>query len=251
MTGKPGILEDFTTYTEEDPNNEWSQTSTRNTATNLRRDSDSYVYKSYGSGHFGDFEHLIDFRITSAETSGYQGIWALTNTPESMADLPSGSLVVEIQRTPTNYLVYLRECGVATDSWGEWSVGTTYYLTIKRVGTSLTCKIYSDSARTNLLGTLSLTVSTTTFEYLQCGFGAKVNGLGYRLMSGYCENLDLQERLQTFTENVSVIGDILIRRVHIEDITAQLGIMSDMVREALEQLEEKIKRARAKFSLRR
>lgn len=71
---------------------------------------------------------------------------------------------------------------------------TIYYLRIQRISTTGTVKVYSDSARTNLLDTLSVTVETNTYRYINVCSGYDQGGttqLG--TASGYSENLDLQE----------------------------------------------------------
>ena len=187
--------EDFTTFTEEDPNGVWSQTSTRNTATNLRKDDDSYVFKSYGSGHFLDFEHLLDVRLTASEYKSILNLWGLTNTPESFGDLPNGSFRICFhESTEGEIRFYLAEKGGNQVPSNPVSLNTTYYLKIKRQGTTLYLYIYTDPNRTTLFQEISITCGTQAFEYLQCGFGDKSNATyGTRVASGYCENLDLQE----------------------------------------------------------
>jgi len=208
------VYEDLTTYTEVDTANVWSETTTRCTGTNVRRDSDSYVYKSYGANHFGDFEHLLDVCVTGVPTDhGYLGMWSLSTAPESLVDLPAGSLVVEMQYVNTgDSRMYLRIWGGATDTWSGFVVGTTYYLRIKRATTAFTCKIYNTAANrdangaTGLIDTLSLTSGTTLFEYVQCGFGGKVaDAYAAKTQSGYSENLDLQEAVEAVPASSSIV----------------------------------------------
>jgi len=72
------------------------------------------------------------------------------------------------------------------------SADTVYYLTIKREGTTLTCKVYNNSARTNLLTTLTVNnCAETTWRYIYATFGH--GAAGEEFISGYCEKLDLQE----------------------------------------------------------
>lgn len=187
------VYEDFTDYVEVDPNNYWSQTTTRNTATNLLKSDDSYLYKDYGSGHFGDFEHLIDFCMTASVLNGWMGVWALVNAEGSYADMANDVPMVSIGHyaDPANRKIVLRWKGGESDEYTNLSLDTTYYLTIKRSGTTLTCKIYSDAARTTLLDTLTVTCGTGTFQYLEAGFSLDFTGT--ETISAYVENLDLQE----------------------------------------------------------
>jgi hypothetical protein len=83
-----------------------------------------------------------------------------------------------------------------SDHWFEQSytgtADTWYYLKIVKSGTSLKCYIYSDSARTNLLATLSLTLHEDYhFEYIYAS-QSENSGLTHHGDIDI-ENLDLQE----------------------------------------------------------
>jgi len=72
--------EDFTTYTEEDPNSHITKNSSRVTFSNLTRPESAYVYKDFGSGYFsGDFEFKLDVRYTTCGFNGFVHVWGLFN----------------------------------------------------------------------------------------------------------------------------------------------------------------------------
>jgi hypothetical protein len=107
----------------------------------------------------------------------------------------------------TAFTIYLREydatAGHTTDSY-VGSLATVYYLKIKRdeaVGTygTLYCYIYSDSARTTLLDTLTVTLHTSKkdFQYI---YGFNNSADASTNISGYSENLDLTGGVITATE---------------------------------------------------
>jgi len=157
--------EDFTTYTEVDPNNHIT-VSVNHIDHHTVRNEDAYIYKDYGSGYFGDsFEHHLDARIEASTTGGWDAIWSLANEVGSELQIRVGS-------DPDHFLVsFYRDLyqghQIALAEWynSNWYVqtynissSTWYYLKIIKNGTLLQLKVYSDSARTNLLTTISLTL---------------------------------------------------------------------------------------------
>jgi len=195
--------EDFSGYTEVDPNSNIVVTSSRSTFTNLQRNEDAYVYKDKGAGHFdGDFEHLVTCLFDNYTSSGKSTIWGIANEVNDMwyfDDTQKDFLWAFFYHGASNVL-YLKEDGPAgsvSDSFAP-SLDTPYYLKIKRdenVGDygTLYCYIYSDEARTNLLDTLSITLhAKIDFRYIYVTQSANQGTPNY-LIIGYSENLDLQE----------------------------------------------------------
>ncbi|MGB6873341.1 MAG: hypothetical protein WBE46_04275 [Dehalococcoidia bacterium] len=196
--------ENLTTYTEVDPNSRIGVTAARSAVTGLTRNEDAYLYKDKGAGRFsGDFEHLIDCRVDSGNNVGLLYPWALANLIDDVAgigasgDLLGCNLYVV---SPTRVDIYLHEwiAGVHYGSAGyQGAPATTYYLKIKRdesVGTygTLYCYIYSNAARTNLLATLSLALhEKEDFRYIYAT--NTYNDANAAAITGWCENLDLQE----------------------------------------------------------
>jgi hypothetical protein len=180
--------EDLTTYTEVDPNSRITVTSARSTFTGLTRNEDAYVYKDFGAFYFGDFEIYADVRLNSgSENDSLVGIIGLSNTVNDWDDWGAGLSVHFMKAGGNNYLV-LFEIGGSNDFY-VISGDTTYYVTFERVGTACTLKVYSDSARTNLLDTLSITVNTTTWRYLYVTISGNT-GDSYAC-SGYSENIKI------------------------------------------------------------
>ena len=192
--------EDLTTFTEVDSEGHYTQTTFKSTGTNLNNNSTGYVYKDYGVGHFTDFEHLIDTNHVSSTYSSsggcVAGIYCVTNNPTEHENCTNGLGLFHYKSiiAPNNQYLYIKDYNNSNqDSYTNVSMGTTYYLTIERDDTTGTCKIYSDSDRTTLLDTLSITCETTTYRYLMCGF-ARGRSVNYNHnMEVYAENFDLQE----------------------------------------------------------
>lgn len=202
--------EDFSTYTEADANSRLTVTSSKVTWTNFSRyDTDHYVYKDYGSNHFnGDFEHLLSMQITGYSGDyGYAGAWAMANVVDDWSGLQgaseSGLFVHQQHNTGTANAMACREVDSGSyydSSYYSISLNTYYYLKIKRdesVGTygTLYTYIYSDSSRTTLLTTLSVALHSNKkdFRYLYGFQGGGWSDLSGRLISGFSENLDIQE----------------------------------------------------------
>jgi len=51
--------QDYTTYTETDPNDRFAVANNVITVTGLTNDEDAYVYKDFGAGYFADFTHYL------------------------------------------------------------------------------------------------------------------------------------------------------------------------------------------------
>ncbi len=196
-----GAVEDFSGYTEADPSEDITKTSTRITFTNLPRNQESWVVKDYTAGFFdGDFEHLLTVRITASHSSGQGFIWALANEIGSWSTLTSGTKRRQGIDFFRGYLLYLRE---GVEGGSEYTSGSynaainnIYYLKIKRVeaigtyGTTYNYT-YDDSGRTNLIDTRTLTLhEKSDFRYV---YGLMTLNDSTPTQSGYVENLDLQE----------------------------------------------------------
>ena len=173
IIGVNATTQDFTTYTETDPNSHISKTASTITFTNLPRNEDAYVYKDFGSSYFTDFTIDSTIGLTAGDDSCVIMVTTVTNSIDDARgiELASGYyLSIYMYKSGTTLGLILRECDAGTaynSSTYSGTIGTTYYLRLERAGTAGTLKIYSDAARSSLLTTLSLTLHTTTaFRYL-------------------------------------------------------------------------------------
>lgn len=212
-------VENFTTYTEVDTGGYLSETTTRATWDGLTRNVTSYLYYDFGVDYFnGDFEFLFDVNITD-RGSGDNGFvcWiGLANDLGTYKDLVAADKdeLVCFSYATSNPLGIL-ECDGGNEysaGCGSAAAGTTWYMKLKRdesVGTYGTLYLYrySDSARTSLQGTATLTLhsSKKDFRYLYAVQSFDDGDANYQ--DGYIENLDLQETVPT---NMKInIGDSL------------------------------------------
>jgi len=185
--------EDFTTYTEQDEGADLTVTSTRVTGTSMETNGDKfYVQKDFGASHFTDFSHLLTVTQTADSTDSLWGVWAMGNVSGDLEDLNVNGTGLQLFYLDNDQLgIY----DISTDSYDEstgLSNSTVYYLTISRSGTTFTCQIYSNSGRTTLVDTISITSVSTAFRYLKVVAGLDIAGVG-KTASGYVENLDVQE----------------------------------------------------------
>lgn len=196
------VYEDFTTYTEVDPNSNIGLVGTNHIDHYNTRTEDAYLYKDKGAGYFTDFEHLVDARSDFFQTYSYGLFWVLSNVVDDFAAIHSTGgyglpAIAVFFYNAGGGIWHIRL--LETDGNGNWwydsyscSPNTWYYLTIEKTGTALTCKIYSDSARTTLLDTLSLTLQADhDFRYV---FGCDTYHSGSGAMNVDIENLDLREQ---------------------------------------------------------
>lgn len=187
---------DFTTFTEVDTGGYWSQTTTRNTATNLPSGDDSYVYKDYTVGYFtGDYEHWFDTNITAHSTAGNVGFWGVTNNPSAYPVI-SGQKLMAYAVDDFTLRIYFSDPSTSGDDYSGLAVNTTYFFKVTRISTTATCKIYPTAQDriddTNVIVTLTMTgADTTAWRYMMGGFSR--NSSGTLLSSHYTENLNLHD----------------------------------------------------------
>lgn len=192
-------LEDYTTYTEEDPNSDIVvNSSTKITVDTMRRDADAWVVKSYGAGFFGTFNHDFDFLLTESNASAHIGIHMLgtiVGTEKNHVIAGADAIVIRMSsggdNTPT---IILTEVDGGSESHAsplfDIDVGTQYYMTLKRDSTGLyTVTAYSDTARTIAVGSETLLGnSSLSFEYAYGMINAEATGSA--VASWVMENLE-------------------------------------------------------------
>ena len=220
-------IENFLTYTEEDPNNRITITSSTITFASIARNETAYVYSDKGVNHFsGDFEHLLEINQTSGLNGGWNYSWFMSNDLGDGATLQTASKsylgVNTLNTGDTTPNIYLAEVDSGTLYYAGPYVGalnTPYYIKVKRdeaVGTygKVYCYIYSDSGRTTLLDTLELLMHTSKkdFRYIY-GFNT-YNDANTYTQSGYTKNLDLQEISPTNIKSFNGLAKASIKSVN-------------------------------------
>ena len=166
------------------------------TFTALGMDEDVYLYADKGAGYFGDFTHTLEVELTgSTDWKPQAVVYGLSNEVGNTKGHREG-LGINLQggTNTAHYVIRLYE-NVAWDN--NFSVdslaielNTPYYLTITRLGTSLTLTIYTDANRLNIHDTLSLTVDSRAYQHIYAASSWN-DGLVDKDISGYTKDLDI------------------------------------------------------------
>ena len=200
-------IEDFTTYTELDPNGHLAKSASRVTFASLNGDEIAYVYKDKGVAYFtGTFTCDFTLVITQQSAAPLGAVIALTNEIGDYQALITGgdsnAFLVQLATAGAIGKLQLQEIqgGNPIDSPGAYTyvAGTTYYLRLRRVMSdgafgTLYLYIYSDAAMTNLLSTQSVAQNATsqlTYRYIYAVMSRDANLPTYTI-SGYVENLTI------------------------------------------------------------
>jgi hypothetical protein len=140
-------------------------------------------------GHFGDFIIHAETKITGRTTAEFSILLGLSNQVDDFGDWTDG-LVLMAYGSGGTHLFRIQQFAEPYDNYLNFLLDTSYYFTFIRSGTTLTCKIYSDAARQNLLDTLSVAVDTTTFRYLYVT-GSQNIGVEWPTITGYVQNVKI------------------------------------------------------------
>ena len=167
--------EDYTDYTEVDPNARFAVITNKITVNGLTQNEDAYIYYDFGVDYFnGNYEIQVTVKITASDLNCRIAVCSFCNHIGDVAG-PDMEFLYLYRDAGGAYKIRLYEIDPGGSTADDYvcSLNTIYYLIMKRdesVGTygTIYCLIYSDSARSNLLDTLSLTLQTakTDFRYL-------------------------------------------------------------------------------------
>jgi len=188
--------EDFTTYTEQDPNDRFSITPTTITITDLSREEDAWVYDDKGAGHFGaSFEHWVDVKVTDVSGFGVACLWAVSNVIDELYSWWNENAEAVAVFAYTGPEIYLRDYEDHSEDSADIALNTQYYLTISRSSATVTCEIYTNAARTvdYLHDTITTGVpSARAYRYIFAVDGHNDGHPSYTI-SAVVSNLDLRE----------------------------------------------------------
>lgn len=185
--------ENFTTWTETDPNSDITVAASSVTSDTQLRTAMAWVSKDYGADYFDILEHDFDIKCTANDDQADIVNYALqSSAANGYKNTASTDVLVGMSDWGTNEAIVLeRRTVIADESVLDWTQNTTYYCTLRRDASVLELDIYSDSGRTSLTETLSITFTNTKWRY------ATVNMSGYvsttTNFSAVTSNLDLKE----------------------------------------------------------
>lgn len=181
----PTSTQDFTSFTEVDPNAELTIIS----STRIKCDDGTcndldYTYKNYGAGFFGDFIHRVSSTATNWTLQPLKIMsfvaWSMSNGVGAPRHTDwrgaNDGLICGLYYYDNNSMrVYLKDIGVDSPDEDNYEndsklvVGYKYHFEIERSGPTLTCKVYQDKDFSILLDTLAVSCATTTYQYLTIG----------------------------------------------------------------------------------
>ena len=195
--------EDFTTYTEADPQPCLTVTKHLVQAVGLDRAHDTWLYKDYTADHFQFFTHDVTFTVRSTvDHFGRLVFWAVANTVDDAKgwfDATSEALAVLVYlgSSGLNVGVYDYSTGASDHTYyGGTILDTPLYCKITHLAASpitLTLRGYSDEAGTNLLFTRAITVSAATKHRYVFGVDSDHDNLGASVWTADVANLILHE----------------------------------------------------------
>ena len=150
--------QDFTTYTIANPDSDYTIVPATVTVTTATTPSESYVLMDTRGITDADFEHRFEFTCTAIDNGGYFDVWTAV---EELTTIDTATLpYVYVSFTDAGvgaYEIYIASVWGGDDT-GDLGITLpcTYYCTITRVSLAWTVYIYSDSARTVLVDTLTM-----------------------------------------------------------------------------------------------
>ncbi|KKL80643.1 hypothetical protein LCGC14_2002710 [marine sediment metagenome] len=194
--------ENFNTFSETDPNSLITRTSSRVSWEDLTRNEDAFVFLDKGVAFFaGSFVHRLTFSITAGDASSslFSALWLVANAADSYDTVRAGDALALLfffsGATPNIRLVESDGGSQAESAQFNITLGVTYHLTITRdedtgANGTLTCAIYSDAARTNLLDTLTRTLGVKNdFRYVYPL--SSFNATNANKHTGFTQDLDI------------------------------------------------------------
>lgn len=199
------LAEDYSLFTEADPNSRIEKTDSEITFTGIQRDESAYISHNKLVGYFSeDFDHYQELYIDSASANlGRAVCWGVANSGATdfftIADNNGAYLGVMAHATATDFNLLVTECdagALTTQTKSGLSFDTTYYLHIKRdeaVGAfgTLYVYIYTDVERTTLVDTVTLTLAKkANFQYLY-SFSSWGDNAGAEAITGVFGCIDL------------------------------------------------------------
>ena len=229
------LYEDFTTYTEVEPDDRIQKTPTHVDYADAR-DETAYLYKDYGDDYFGtSFTHFIQVNRVTDLTKAIAGFWMLSNSIGDMKDIQDAGgdaiLLDFYVHLTAGRQVRLREIvnGIISNlEQTAYSKATDYYVTITRDGTSISAKFYSDEARENFLFELDGTLSeNNSYRYLYVS-ASYDTGLAGSAGTLDVDNLDLQ-RVYTVTFYNNTGGILKVNGTTISNGTSKAYSLNEVI----------------------
>lgn len=215
------ITEDFTTYTESDPPGVLTQTESRSTFTDLdRSDDNTYLYKSKSG--LSDFEvemvlnvQDVTFSTSKARVNAFFVVDDLDDYIDNMNNNnPQFGVGIRSLSSHDQYHLLLMETWLGTqykngNEVNNLNEGSTYYLYVKKAGSSLTAKVDNNADFSSPIETFSLTLRRDhDLDYLM--IPQSVHYPSALETDGWIENVDFGETAGGFPDGGYLITDDLL-----------------------------------------
>lgn len=186
------MAEDLSTYTEVDPNEHISATSSRATGTGLSRAETAYLVADKGENYFDALDIDFTLCLTMQKNYGIMVFFALANQLNHFGGFTNKEFAVMYYNNGSaNYLYLNRGAGGGGDNM-TLSLNTVYYCTLERSAgaDTVNLKMYSDADRTTLLDTLTISgQSGIKWRYV---YALNTNNTSSSItVSGYTENITI------------------------------------------------------------
>lgn len=203
------FYENLTSFTEVDPDGRLTETSSRVTFTAQHNQEIDYLYKDKGAAYFdGNFSHNFTLQVNSgggASPYGGNCAWMMSNDLGGAITMEGAGKSFFFMGSYANFLgtwfVDLHEINSGVDTGSSTfspTKGVPWYVTVDRdesIGSfgQLRARFYSDSLRTALVNTLTVTLHTSKkdFRYIHAIGSYPVLFNNSNNVTGFVENLDI------------------------------------------------------------
>jgi hypothetical protein len=152
--------EDFTTYSETDPNSDLTVASNQVTVSTMRRDSGAHLTRDEGAGNIGNQEWFWHWNWTAADDQAFACITGAANSATTIFDAGQNISGAFWRRNVGSYLIY--GAHIEAGGFAAYDIYMTnsgalknWYPKLTRSGSSCVLYCYDDSGRTNLVDTLT------------------------------------------------------------------------------------------------
>lgn len=139
------------------------------TVTAINANDEAYLSFDYGVDHIEDFVILATLEITATVSTGQAYLISVSNAVGDYADMDTANNGIAVQAIASfgSFAIQLRDTDgdVTSGNSDLLTIGTEYFLTLERSGTTGTLTIRTGSHGGTVVDTLSITVSTDPFRY--------------------------------------------------------------------------------------
>jgi len=184
---------DLTLFTEVDAAGDITITEDKCDVVTMTTGVDSYVYGDFGADSFDDFTIEFDAEVTASDSNATAALFCVSDTVGGMNAWNAANDGINVYVLNNSGSMEIRVIDRSNNDRDEYVIGGSItshlYFTVTRSGADVTVQIYSDSDRTTLLDTLTITGSSSDGKrYLYC-LGSQDTGSGD--LTFYTQNFEI------------------------------------------------------------